>query len=117
MTGMEVAMVAGLGACGALVRWGLILAVSEHARGWAVVGANTLGSVLAGFGITGVFGPWGVVLAVGLFGAITTLSTLAVDSVEAWTRSKLSGVWLLAGHIAGGLGGVALGVVVGAVFA
>ena len=117
MTGMEVALVAGLGACGALIRWGVILAVSERARGWAVVGAKTLGSVLAGLGIAGVFGPWGVVLAVGLFGAITTLSTLAVDSVEAWTKTRLSGVWLLGGHLVGGLGGVALGVLVGSVIA
>ena len=117
MTGMEVAVVAGLGACGALVRWGLMLAVSEQARGWAVVAANTLGSVLAGLGIAGLFGPWGVVLGAGLFGAITTLSTLAVDSVEAWSKSALSGVWLLTGHLAGGVGGVAVGVLVGSVFA
>ena len=113
MTGIEVVAVAGLGVLGALIRWVLLLAVSEKRKAWAIVVANTLGSLLAGVAISGVFGAWGVLLAVGLSGAITTLSTLAVDSVEAWTRSRPAGVWLLAGHIGGGLGGVVLGMLMG----
>ena len=115
MSGVDILVVASLGALGALIRWGLWLLSSEAGRPWAIVLANTLGGLLAGMAIAGAFGSWGPVLAAGLFGAITTLSTLAVDTVEQGLRGTAAAARLLAGHVLGGIGGVSLGVVLGSV--
>ena len=115
MTGVDILVVAGLGALGALIRWGLWLLSSEAGRPWAIVLANTLGGLLAGLAMAGAFGSWGPVFAAGLFGAITTLSTLAVDAVEQGQRGVGAAARLLSGHVLGGVGGVSLGVVLGSV--
>ena len=63
MSGVDILVVAGLGALGALIRWGLWLLSSEAGRPWAIVLANTLGGLLAGLAIAGAFGSCGPVLA------------------------------------------------------
>lgn len=79
-----------------------------------VVVVNTLGAFGAGVGIIANWGVWASLLAAGLWGSLTTMSTLAVDVVErgldrGWRPAAL----LLALHVIGGgvgvLGGVWLG--------
>lgn len=114
MTGSDIAIVAALGAVGALLRWGLTAWVTNYPRALMVVAVNSLGSFGAGIGIGADWGLWASLLAAGLWGSLTTLSTLAVDVVEravgaGWQPAAL----LLSLHVIGGgvgvLGGVWLG--------
>jgi fluoride ion exporter CrcB/FEX len=114
---LSIVTIAGLGAAGALLRLALLHVFdratwrSEH----ATVVANIVGSAGAGFVIAADWGVWSWLLAAGLFGAMTTLSTLAVDVAEA-LRNRLGDGWsLLAWHILGGLAGFLVGYLIASV--
>lgn len=114
MTVVDGLIIAGLGAAGAVLRWGLTAWVTSYRRALMVVVVNSLGALGAGVGLAGVFGLWGGILAAGLWGSVTTLSTLAVDVVEhSVSRGLRPGLVLMALHIVGGLGGVWLGLALG----
>ena len=110
MTGSEVLIIAGLGAAGALLRWAMTGWARSDTRALLVVVVNSLGAVGAGLSVTAGWGVWATLLAAGLWGSLSTLSTLAVDVVEhSERRGALRGMWLLALHLIGGLVGVSLG--------
>ena len=110
MSGAEVAIIAGLGAAGALVRWAVTAWATSDAKALIVVAVNTLGSLGAGVSISANWGPWATLLAVGLWGSLTTLSTLAVDVVErSEHRGVRRGLGLLLLHLIGGVLGVSIG--------
>jgi len=110
VSGAEVAIIAALGATGALLRWALTAWATSDAKALIVVAVNTLGSLGAGVSISADWGVWATLLSVGLWGSLTTLSTLAVDVVErSQHRGVLRGVNLLLLHLIGGVLGVSLG--------
>ncbi len=112
MSGSEWLLVAGLGALGALLRWAMSAWVTSYPRALMIVVVNTLGACAAGWGLAGGWGVWGMVLAAGLWGSLTTFSTLAVDVVEFSVTKRLrSGVTLLLLHVLGGVLGVWAGMV------
>ena len=114
---VSIVAIAGLGAAGALVRLGLLhlFTRSTWRSEYATVVANIIGTAGAGFVIAGDWGIWSWILAAGLFGAITTLSTLAVDVAEAFRGRMQEGWSLLAWHIFGGLAGFLVGYLVASV--
>lgn len=104
--------VAGLGGLGALLRWAMSAWVTSYRRALMIVVVNSVGACAAGWGLAGGWGLWGMVLAAGLWGSLTTFSTLAVDVVEfSGTRTLRSGVTLLLLHVVGGVVGVWAGMV------
>ncbi len=83
------------GAIGALVRTLLVRSLARHTFPIGVLVANTLASAIGGavVGLRPSLGPdWVLVLVGGLCGGLSTLSTLAVDTVEL----RLEGRWRLA---------------------
>ncbi len=73
------------GAAGALLRTLLVRSLARHVFPIGVLLANTLASAIGGavIGLRPVLGPgWVLVLIGGLCGGLSTLSTLAVDTVE-----------------------------------
>jgi len=114
---LSIVAIAGLGATGALIRLALLHLFdrSMWRSEYATVVANILGSAGAGFVIAADWGIWSWLLVAGLFGSITTLSSLAVDVAEA-LRSRLRDGWsLLAWHILGGLAGFLVGYLIASV--
>ena len=114
---LSIVAIAGLGAAGALVRLGLLhlFTRSMWRSEYATVVANILGSAGAGFVVAADWGIWSWLLAAGLFGAITTLSTLAVDVAEELRAQLRKGWSLLAWHILGGLAGFLVGYLIASV--
>ncbi len=83
------------GALGALLRTFLVRSLARHVFPLGVLVANTLASAIGGgvVGLRPVIGPgWAFVLIGGLCGGLSTLSTLAVDTVEL----RLEGRWRVA---------------------
>jgi fluoride ion exporter CrcB/FEX len=114
---VSIVTIAGSGAAGALIRLGLLHLFNRSMwrSEYATVTANILGSAGAGFVIAADWGIWSWLLTAGLFGAITTLSTLAVDVAEA-LRAQLRQGWSLLGwHILGGLAGFLVGYLIASV--
>ena len=116
--GMTILTVALLGAVGALVRYAIHEGFSRAGRSVriATVWSNVLGSLGLGFVIGGDWGPWSVLIAAGLFGALSTLSTLAVDVAELLKTDRRQALRVLSGHIFGGLVAFGLGFALGLVF-
>lgn len=116
--GVEIAAIAVLGALGALIR----LAIHEGMRlahrsvYLATVWSNALGSFGLGLVITADWGPWAVVVGAGLFGAITTLSTLAVDMAELLKTNRQEAIVILSGHVLGALLAFGIGAAIGGLF-
>ena len=109
--------IAMLGAAGALVRAGLLqwFARSNWSTTYSTVVANIVGSLGAGLVIGADWGVWSWWLAAGLFGAVTTFSTVAVDVAEK-LRGEHKGGWvLLMWHVLGGLMGFLMGYQIAAV--
>ncbi len=118
MTGIDMALIAALGAAGALVRWAVTSWVTNWNRALMVVLVNTLGAFGAGLTWSADWGAWATLLAGGLWGSLTTLSTLAVDVVETSRRhTRRRALVLLALHVIAGLVAVWLGVSLGGVIA
>lgn len=103
--GLTLVAIAALGAAGALTRLGLLFFASKLSwrSEYATVTANIIGSAGAGFVIAADWGLWSWLLTAGLFGAMTTLSTLAADVAERLRSSQRKGLALLAWHVVGGL--------------
>lgn len=102
--------VAGMGALGALSRWGVGLAVGRLLPGafpWGTLAANALGCLLLGVatGLSAEVLPahLRVPIATGFLGSFTTFSTFSVESV----KLAQQGAWgLFAGNV---VGSVAIG--------
>ena len=82
---MKVFLVAVAGAAGALVRYGIGVAVGVRSFPWATLGINITGSFVLGLVLTlGTERGWPetttVPIAVGFLGAYTTFSTLMLES-------------------------------------
>lgn len=96
-------LVAGGGAAGALLRWGLMLLGRSP---WPTLAANVAGSLLLGVVVAA--GPaWAItLLGAGVAGALTTYSTFALEAVTIPLRTAVVYVvtTLLAGGLAFGLG-------------
>ena len=114
---MSVAAIGVLGAAGALVRYGLVLwfRAAHWPSTYSTVLANIIGSAGAGLVIAADGGMWSWWLAAGLFGAITTLSTVAVDVAEELRLRRKSWWALVLWHVLGGLVGFLVGFQIGAV--
>lgn len=117
-TGLTILIVALLGAVGALVRYGIHEGFSRTGRSVriATIWANALGSLGLGFVVGADWGPWSLLIAAGLFGALSTLSTLAVDVAELLKISLRRAVGVLLGHILGGLVAFGVGLAIGLLF-
>jgi fluoride ion exporter CrcB/FEX len=110
-------VIALLGAVGALVRAGLLqwFARATWPTTYSTVVANIVGSLGAGLVMGADWGVWSWWLAAGLFGAVTTFSTIAVDVAEK-LRGEHKGGWaLLLWHVLGGLMGFLMGYQIAAV--
>jgi len=110
-------VIASLGAAGALVRAGLLhwFARASWSTNYSTVVANIVGSLGAGLVLGADWGVWSWWLAAGLFGALTTFSTVAVDVAEA-LRGRRKRAWvLLLWHVLGGLMGFLMGYQIAAV--
>ncbi len=109
---MQILLIAGAGALGAVARYGLTGWIQERAGffPWGTLVVNVLGSFLLGFAFryleaTTVPAEWRQALTIGFMGAFTTFSTFSYEAVA----MIQDGDW----HQAGGyvLGSVALGLV------
>ena len=110
-------VIASLGAVGALVRAGLLhwFARATWPTIYSTVVANIVGSLGAGLVMGADWGVWSWWLTAGLFGALTTFSTVAVDVAEK-LRGEHKGGWvLLMWHVLGGLMGFLMGYQIAAV--
>jgi len=90
MRAVKVVLVGIAGACGALTRYGIGVAVGVRTFPWATLGINLTGSFLLGFLLTfGIQRGWSdtatVPIAIGFLGAYTTFSTF---SYEAFTLAR-----------------------------
>ena len=113
--GWIIVLIAILGAIGALIRHGLGVIFRRNPSSYrvAITAANILGSLAAGFTLT-LGQPLATVLAAGLWGSVTTFSTIAVWIAEDLRNKKFaSAAAVVTGHLVGGLAGVAAGVAVG----
>ena len=110
-------VIAMLGAAGALVRAGLLqwFARASWPTTYSTVFANIVGSLGAGLVVGADWGVWSWWLAAGLFGAVTTFSTVAVDVAEKLRRHDKGGWALLMWHVLGGLAGFLVGYQIAAV--
>lgn len=91
MSGVAVAGLVAVGAaCGAMLRLALSMRWDRHANA-GTLSANTLGSLVIGLAAgAGVGEAWWALLAVGFCGALTTWSSMAVQSVDAgWRRGSV----------------------------
>jgi CrcB protein len=94
------------GACGALARYGLSLAVQRAAGGvfpWGTACVNLLGSLLIGVLAAAaderiVPEPFRALLMIGLLGALTTFSTFSFDALRLIQDRQYA---LAAGYVAG----------------
>ena len=106
---MKVALVGIAGACGALVRYGIGLAVGTKPVPWATLGINITGSFLLGFVLAfGIERGWSetttVPLAIGFLGAYTTFSTFSYETFTlARTDRALMATAYVAVSVVGGL--------------
>ena len=110
-------VIAMLGAAGALLRAGLLhwFARATWPTTYSTVVANIVGSLGAGLVMGADWGVWSWWLTAGLFGALTTFSTVAVDVAEK-LRGKHKGGWaLVTWHVLGGLMGFLMGYQIAAV--
>jgi len=105
--GVVVAAVAGMGALGALSRWGLGKLVNGLLPGafpWGTLAANALGCLLLGVATglsTALLPPHlRVPVATGFLGSFTTFSTFSVESVRLAEQGQLA---LAAGNVVGSL--------------
>lgn len=114
------------GALGALLRWQSVhwahrwadrRGTGEHPFPAGVLLANTVASGVAGFAVAmgaGQGSPGRLIVVSGLCGGLSTLSTLAVDTVAIWRRREWrTAVANLVLTVVLGVGAVALGVAVG----
>ena len=116
--GMTILVVGLLGAAGALIRYGIHEAFSRAKRSVrvATVWSNVLGSLGLGVIVGADWGPWSLIVGAGLFGALSTLSTLAVDVAELLKTDRSQAIPVLSGHVLGGLAAFGLGFALGLVF-
>lgn len=121
-------IVGAAGSLGALVRWAADVAISHrlaHAEHtslnlfpWALLVVNVVGSFVCGFA-TGRWGhsEWGIIIATGFAGGLTTMSTLAVTTLNDLldkTRTTL-GIQNLVLHLILGILAAWLGLSLGAI--
>lgn len=116
--GTTILVVGALGAIGALIRFALHEGFSRAKKSVrvATVWANTLGSLGLGVIVGADWGPWSLIVGAGLFGALSTLSTLAVDVAELIKTDRRQALIVLSGHVFGGLIAFGLGFALGLVF-
>jgi len=116
--GLTILVVGALGALGALIRYAIHEGFSRAKRSVrvATVWSNALGSLGLGIVVGADWGPWSLIVGAGLFGALSTLSTLAVDVAELLKIDRRQALRVLAGHVFGGLLAFGLGFAVGLVF-
>lgn len=115
MGALEWLALGGLGALGALARWGLMaLAVrAGHPALMGIVMANTVGSFLAGILVAHPVW-WSEPVTIGALGALTTFSTLAhslASDLEGKAIGRFARALLV--HLTTGLSAVALGFALG----
>lgn len=118
---MSILLVLAAGALGALVRYGTtLLARRRPARlPWAVLAVNVAGSLVAGMAAAAPVGSEvRAILVLGFAGALTTFSTLSVETIELVLerRAKLA-IASVALNLVLGIGAAALGWWLGALFA
>jgi CrcB protein len=82
---VKVALIAGAGAAGALVRYGIGAAVGVRSFPWATLGVNVVGSFLLGFVLVLDIGRgWSettlLPITIGFLGAYTTYSTFSYET-------------------------------------
>lgn len=120
---LKLLLIGGLGAAGALSRYGVDNWISEATRGqfpWGTLFVNVIGAFLLGVVIAATTERllldenWRIGLGIGFLGSFTTFSTYAYESV----RLAEDSAWLLAfanvfGMIAIGLSAALLGLAVG----
>lgn len=103
MTPLVLGATVALGALGALVRWGVIQLL-PRAPWWSVGIVNVVGS--AGIGVVAALPPtfWSYPLMVGLAGALTTFSTLALLMVPSTSEGLAQRILVpLALHVLAGV--------------
>ncbi len=102
---MTILIVGALGAVGALIRYGIHEGFHRAKRSVrvATVWSNALGSLGLGIIVGADWGPWSLIVGAGLFGALSTLSTLAVDVAELLTIDRRQALRVVSGHVIGGL--------------
>lgn len=111
MGALEWLALGGLGALGALARWGLMAAAVRGGQP-ALVGiviANTVGSLLAGILLAHPVS-WSEPVAIGVLGALTTFSTIAqglASDLEVHAFGRFGRALFV--HLGTGLSAVALG--------
>lgn len=119
---MTVLLVALGAAVGAPARYLVDRALAARGGGvlpWGTVTVNVLGSavlgLLAGLLASGTLDlPWGAVLGTGFCGALTTFSTFGYETVRlAEDGSGAAALGNVAANVAGGLGAVSLGWMLG----
>lgn len=117
------------GSLGALLRWAADVAISHrltHAERtslnlfpWALLLVNVVGSFVCGFA-TGFWGhsDWGLIIATGLAGGLTTMSTLAVTTLNHLQSKAHRGLAVYSPvlHLVLGVGFAWLGLVLSALF-
>ncbi len=114
---MRYLLVAAAGACGAVVRFAIGLALAPSGFPWATLGINVAGSFLLGIVAAAGGRGWPPALTVaagaGFLGAFTTFSTFSVETVlllregRAGTAATYVACSVLGGVLAAGLGDLA----------
>lgn len=118
------AAVAGGGAVGALLRFGLSASLNSGAFPWGTMAVNLSGCFVAGLLVAAALRPGAspvgmrAFLLTGVLGGFTTLSTFSLDTLELLAAGRwAAGCANLAVNGVGSLGAAALGVVIGAAVA
>ena len=116
--GLTTLVVGALGALGALIRYAIHEGFSRAKRSVrvATVWSNSLGSLGLGIIVGADWGPWSLIVGAGLFGALSTLSTLAVDVAELVKIDRKQALRVLLGHVVGGVVAFGVGFALGLVF-